>query len=377
MPSSPIQFLDPLVDRTHYFAFPPVSTAAIPDMPPTTPPTVSAFESTGQEVEAGGEIVPLNELRIQMGQSNPQVNYDQMCEGQYQAYPIVDPSLTMDPYYEHSSYLPIRETISPYLLDFPGDVNYCGPSSSNLHNMGILDVDFDDTPLDGVPDLTCNRASPQIGGTLTTPKPIDASPPFSVHDTRLALDRVEVSCGGSPMMENSLPQDLLGLESVNFPTIYNDISLQTQSYALPSQLCNLPADNMIFDYVSEFNTGLPDAQLGQTIASSLDDMYQVGADDFFDDNTADWRVQSTESPMQDMSRKHSKGRSAQRDTSKDELLISCKAQGMSYKQIKELGGFEEAESTLRGRYRALTKPREARLRKPEWGKREVSTMDSL
>lgn len=75
--------------------------------------------------------------------------------------------------------------------------------------------------------------------------------------------------------------------------------------------------------------------------------------------------------------KHLHARSGQRDTSKDELLVRCKGQGMSYKQIKELGGFEEAESTLRGRYRALTKPREARLRKPEWGEREVSGMHIL
>lgn len=65
-------------------------------------------------------------------------------------------------------------------------------------------------------------------------------------------------------------------------------------------------------------------------------------------------------------------KSAQRDTSKDDLLVRLKSQGMSYKQIKEVGGFGEAESTLRGRYRALTKPKEARLRKPEWGDREVT-----
>ncbi|KAK4940136.1 hypothetical protein LTR10_019671 [Elasticomyces elasticus] len=67
-------------------------------------------------------------------------------------------------------------------------------------------------------------------------------------------------------------------------------------------------------------------------------------------------------------------RICQRDTSKDTLLLRCKAQGMSYRQIKELGKFEEAESTLRGRYRALTKPKEARLRKPEWGEREVQLL---
>lgn len=70
-------------------------------------------------------------------------------------------------------------------------------------------------------------------------------------------------------------------------------------------------------------------------------------------------------------------KSAQRDTSKDDFLVRCKERGMSYKQIKILGHFEEAESTLRGRYRALTKPREARLRKPEWGNQEVSIRRSL
>ncbi|KIW19977.1 hypothetical protein PV08_00552 [Exophiala spinifera] len=67
-------------------------------------------------------------------------------------------------------------------------------------------------------------------------------------------------------------------------------------------------------------------------------------------------------------------RSGQRDTSKDDLLVHLKSQGMSYKQIKEIGGFSEAESTLRGRYRALTKPKEARLRRPEWGDREIELL---
>ncbi|KAJ9500534.1 hypothetical protein H2202_003750 [Exophiala xenobiotica] len=67
-------------------------------------------------------------------------------------------------------------------------------------------------------------------------------------------------------------------------------------------------------------------------------------------------------------------RNGQRDTSKDDFLVRSKARGLSYKQIKELGKFEEAESTLRGRYRALTKPKEARLRKPEWGDREIELL---
>ena len=57
---------------------------------------------------------------------------------------------------------------------------------------------------------------------------------------------------------------------------------------------------------------------------------------------------------------------------KDEFLIESKQKGMTYKQIRLAGGFTEAESTLRGRYRTLTKSREARVRKPEWSTRDVS-----
>jgi hypothetical protein len=68
-------------------------------------------------------------------------------------------------------------------------------------------------------------------------------------------------------------------------------------------------------------------------------------------------------------------KSSQRKDAKDALLIEWKEQGMSYKDIKAQGGFEEAESTLRGRYRTLTKPKEERVRRPEWGERDVSLLD--
>lgn len=62
---------------------------------------------------------------------------------------------------------------------------------------------------------------------------------------------------------------------------------------------------------------------------------------------------------------------SQRDTSKDAFLVQSKFAGMSYKQIKEKGQFKEAEATLRGRFRALTKRKEYRVRKPEWQERDV------
>ncbi|KAL4802958.1 hypothetical protein BDV18DRAFT_163487 [Aspergillus unguis] len=53
------------------------------------------------------------------------------------------------------------------------------------------------------------------------------------------------------------------------------------------------------------------------------------------------------------------------------LLIEYKRRGLSYKDIKRIGGFKEAESTLRGRFRTLTKSKEQRVRKPHWHDNDV------
>lgn len=58
--------------------------------------------------------------------------------------------------------------------------------------------------------------------------------------------------------------------------------------------------------------------------------------------------------------------------SRNAFLIECKRRGLSYKDIKRIGGFKEAESTLRGRFRTLTKSKEQRVRKPQWQERDVS-----
>lgn len=53
------------------------------------------------------------------------------------------------------------------------------------------------------------------------------------------------------------------------------------------------------------------------------------------------------------------------------LLLRWRSQGISYKTIKERLGIDEAESTLRGRLRTLTKPKNERLRRPQWMEEDV------
>ena len=56
---------------------------------------------------------------------------------------------------------------------------------------------------------------------------------------------------------------------------------------------------------------------------------------------------------------------------RDQYLLDMREKGFTYKEIKEAGDFDEAESTLRGRVRVLTKARSERVRKPEWTARDV------
>ncbi|KAJ4169818.1 hypothetical protein NW754_005965 [Fusarium falciforme] len=57
--------------------------------------------------------------------------------------------------------------------------------------------------------------------------------------------------------------------------------------------------------------------------------------------------------------------------SRDQYLIDRRADGFTYREIREAGGFVEAEPTLRGRWRTLTKDPEQRLRKPKWEQNDL------
>ncbi|KAI1426959.1 hypothetical protein F5Y12DRAFT_783541 [Xylaria sp. FL1777] len=61
---------------------------------------------------------------------------------------------------------------------------------------------------------------------------------------------------------------------------------------------------------------------------------------------------------------------AERDA-KNRFLVESKLAGMTYRDIRRKGGFTEAESTLRGRFRTLTKNKEQRVRKPEWQDKDI------
>jgi hypothetical protein len=56
----------------------------------------------------------------------------------------------------------------------------------------------------------------------------------------------------------------------------------------------------------------------------------------------------------------------------DDILLEGKRNGLTYKEIRKKMAVKCAESTLRGRYRSLTKARKDRVRKPTWTANDVS-----
>lgn len=66
------------------------------------------------------------------------------------------------------------------------------------------------------------------------------------------------------------------------------------------------------------------------------------------------------------------GAEAQR-AEEDKILLEGKQNGLTYKEIRKKMRTRVAESTLRGRYRSLTKERKDRVRRPIWTAKDVST----
>lgn len=61
----------------------------------------------------------------------------------------------------------------------------------------------------------------------------------------------------------------------------------------------------------------------------------------------------------------------------DQILLDGKQAGLTYKEIRRRMKTAVAESTLRGRYRSLTKARKDRVRKPVWTEKDVSLRSPL
>ncbi|KJX99785.1 hypothetical protein TI39_contig352g00016 [Zymoseptoria brevis] len=97
-----------------------------------------------------------------------------------------------------------------------------------------------------------------------------------------------------------------------------------------------------------------------------------GGDDDDDDEDEDEEGEEDEGPAPDLNDVAITEATHRR--ARDRYLLTKRREGWSYRDIKRMGKFREAESTLRGRVRVLTKTKEERVRRPAWKQRDIELL---
>ncbi|EEU39867.1 uncharacterized protein NECHADRAFT_79518 [Fusarium vanettenii 77-13-4] len=188
----------------------------------------------------------------------------------------------------------------------------------------------------------------------------------SDHNTDIAsYDEDDVDAEGEPADF----QDSIGL----FP---NPVPMSSENVAAIAHLSTLPPDQLaqvIVDLQNQLRLRENDMMSGEEM--DIDQPEQIDGIPTFADaalsglnNIQNNQVQSQVDQTANNSRPDIRSfpRPDGTRASKDRYLLDRRADGYTYKEIKEAGGFSEAEPTLRGRWRTLTKDPQHRLRSPTW-----------
>jgi len=194
----------------------------------------------------------------------------------------------------------------------------------------------------------------------------------AVHPDSLADDTLQPPHKSSTMLpDQALPssgtettndwEPILGLQDFSVPPSFDDLvgELDHSSFPLYHQSAYAQQQHDIDEYQQEFNFNV--APYGNNVYSNMHAPVCS-------------TVPSLESgpTLGGTNVTGSRGRQGNQDAQKDELLVRLRQEGKSYKDIMKMNIFNLEESTLRGRYRTLTKSKEQRLRKPAWDSQAVS-----
>ncbi|KAJ4329424.1 hypothetical protein N0V84_000058 [Fusarium piperis] len=237
---------------------------------------------------------------------------------------------------------------------------------NNVSNLGFV---FSET--------ASNPIVPQIANTVPVAPPKVEQVPDFVHDTESpSEDEHDVDAEGEPAT-------LQGV--VGFP---NPVPMTAEAIEAIVRLRSLPRNHLslvIFQLQNELN--LRERMVMANDEMDIDQPEQIDGIPAF----ADSPLFGTSNPENDQDQpqptraaRHNANNNQPKpeihdiplpdhssSSSRDDYLKTCRELGFSYRQIKEVGGFTEAESTLRGRYRTLTKPANARVRHPTWKQDDI------
>jgi hypothetical protein len=151
---------------------------------------------------------------------------------------------------------------------------------------------------------------------------------------------------------------------MKFPSFSDVGSASSAQFVNQSEYAGLPFPGSSFG-------GLRDLPLNEGPFRDVDGLPPVFA------NVAPNFEEHDNSVINDTVPKTKRRRSSEREREtrlrerRDQYLLDRREEGYTYKDIKVMGNFSEAESTLRGRVRVLTKDRSERVRRPVWTESDV------
>ena len=177
------------------------------------------------------------------------------------------------------------------------------------------------------------------------------SSPIDTDSADSCTSFAHFSPAASVFTQGSLDAAVAELEELEDPYLNNRYCVQPS--AMKREVC-APSRRVI----PKEEVGFRDSDLGA--ASGDADAEQASDED--EEMEQSTQVSSSEPDEDDQ---------PDEDQSRDRLLLDLRDRGVPYKDIKRLGRFTEAESTLRGRVRMLTKQKHERVRRPQWTTQDV------
>jgi hypothetical protein len=258
----------------------------------------------------------------------------------------------------HSSHSP-----KSYTSDTQGsEIHSYAPDSVSNTASGVGNWSWYNFPSSAAPNVTSPDAAPEMVGSVA-----------SIDFTGLPRAELDVT-ERSPSSIPSRQPLLHGL-----PLIYeNDSQYGSNfSYSQKSSPEVSPWGSQGQSHSSAIMPFRPrHPPISTALTKSMSSGYQEQASNSTSRELTAWSGPCANVPYQESSenRFHTRRTLETHDQRKadDEILLDGKRGGLTYKEISKKMHTKCAESTLRGRYRSLTKARKDRVRKPVWREKDVS-----
>ncbi|KPI36172.1 uncharacterized protein AB675_8940 [Cyphellophora attinorum] len=361
--------------------------------PASSTPQKPAYSLTGSDVQSRQDLIPFHSSTWGLSPAEKQVpelqqvaqpmlnNLDhQMWSRAHDSSAAIDAAdAASNPFF---AVLPERVARPIGQPDRPPDLKSQFLLQQPIQNSRLSSEHFGSSPFDNIFNGKFDHQDNQsIAHQSTTPRysGIDCTLPPTYNDSMTEqpvfdATTTDTMSGYPPIPDGqpSIPVESSSSRAVDqgFPSSDDDFKFYDNDPSLPH---HNGANNVFFGY--DPNVDPPMTDFMQTFRPQMTD-YDIIPDPLSTANIFRPLGQPDQIPLPVTSQVSISANedSARRDTSRDQELLDLRNAGYSYREIKANFGFREAESTLRGRYRTLTKAKEERVRKPEWKAEDIDLL---